>query len=132
MNGFGQSNAGFGSTGGFGSNTANNFNNNNNNASNIRDQVIKIYQQYNPSKLGQVDANLMKYRGREQVLLEKLRKKYMGGNAGGFGNGFSQQTNNSAFGNSNAGFGANNMAGQNSGFGSNKCIWSIHKHWFWE
>jgi len=119
-NGFGQgsnSNA-FGAGGGFGSN--------NNNAS-IRNQVIQIYQQYNPSKLSQVDANLNKYRGREQVLLQKLKKKYMSGNNNAFGStntgGFGQQTNNNnntnAFGGGGGGFGSTTTnGGQNTGFGA--------------
>ena len=44
---------------------------------NYKDEVTKIYQQYNPSKLGSVDAVLKKYAGHEDKLLEKLRKKYV-------------------------------------------------------
>ena len=37
---------------------------------NYKDEVTKIYQQYNPSKLGSVDAVLKKYAGHEDKLLE--------------------------------------------------------------
>eukprot|EP00943_MAST-04B_sp_MAST-4B-sp1_P003186 g3186.t1 len=42
---------------------------------NYKDEVTKIYQKYNPAKLSSVDATLAKYAGKEDKLLEKLKKK---------------------------------------------------------
>ena len=41
-----------------------------------RERVTKIYQQYDPSKLGDVDKVLEKYAGRDQELIEMLEEKY--------------------------------------------------------
>ena len=46
-------------------------------AENVRQEVMKIYQQYNPSEMQKAEAALLKYAGKEQVLLDKLRKKYV-------------------------------------------------------
>ena len=46
-------------------------------AENFRQEVIEIYQQYNPSEMQKAEAALLKYAGREHVLLEQLRKKYV-------------------------------------------------------
>ena len=40
-----------------------------------REQVMKIYQQYNPTKIGEVEKILLKYKGAESTLLAKLAKK---------------------------------------------------------
>ncbi len=44
--------------------------------SDIRDEIIKIYQKYNASKVGNVDQLLTKYKGNETVLLARLKEKY--------------------------------------------------------
>ena len=41
-----------------------------------RSMVTKFYQQYNPTKVSDVDKVLMKYRGQEQKMLANLSKKY--------------------------------------------------------
>lgn len=41
-----------------------------------RSRLVAFYQQHNPSKLGDVDATLAKYRGSEEALFAKLAKKY--------------------------------------------------------
>ena len=46
--------------------------------SDVRDEIVKIYQQYNPSEMNaKLRPALAKYAGREQLLLEKLRNKYV-------------------------------------------------------
>lgn len=47
----------------------------------VEDQVRQFYQTYNPSKLDQVPEILMKYKGRENELLRKLKKQYSVGSA---------------------------------------------------
>ena len=41
-------------------------------------EVTKIYQQYNPTKIGSIDSLLQKYKGQEAKLLEKLKKEIYG------------------------------------------------------
>jgi hypothetical protein len=88
---------------------------------NVRDEVMKIYQQYNPAKLNEVPGILQKYRGREQMLLNKLRKKYNvpGGNGGmnaPAGGGFGAPATSGGFGApASGGFGAPAAGG---GFGA--------------
>ena len=43
----------------------------------VREEVFHIYQQYNPSEMYKAERNLTRYAGQEQVLLQKLRKKYV-------------------------------------------------------
>ena len=46
--------------------------------SDVRDEIVTIYQQYNPSEMNaKLLPALAKYAGREQLLLEKLRNKYV-------------------------------------------------------
>eukprot|EP00931_Biecheleriopsis_adriatica_P102925 TRINITY_DN7782_c0_g1_i1.p1 TRINITY_DN7782_c0_g1~~TRINITY_DN7782_c0_g1_i1.p1 ORF type:complete len:2353 (-),score=629.77 TRINITY_DN7782_c0_g1_i1:22-7080(-) len=42
----------------------------------VRQKVTQIYQQFNPTKLGEVESLLAKYRGKEQELYLKVCKKY--------------------------------------------------------
>lgn len=42
----------------------------------IRSKVLAIYQQCNPTKLGDVDKILLKYKGQEDKLLQNLQNKY--------------------------------------------------------
>ena len=44
--------------------------------STIRQEMMKIYVLYNPSKIGEIDALLAKYPGEEEALLERIKKKY--------------------------------------------------------
>eukprot|EP00516_Mucochytrium_quahogii_P002514 CAMPEP_0203743712 /NCGR_PEP_ID=MMETSP0098-20131031/29_1 /ASSEMBLY_ACC=CAM_ASM_000208 /TAXON_ID=96639 /ORGANISM=" , Strain NY0313808BC1" /LENGTH=1164 /DNA_ID=CAMNT_0050631033 /DNA_START=223 /DNA_END=3717 /DNA_ORIENTATION=- len=46
----------------------------------IRDQVKAFYSKYNPEKIGDLERILARFEGREEVLLEKLKKKYVDGN----------------------------------------------------
>ncbi|ORC89073.1 uncharacterized protein TM35_000142840 [Trypanosoma theileri] len=48
-----------------------------------RSRVVAIYEQYAPSKLGNVDAQLEKYSGREEEFIAALEQKYVHGNASG-------------------------------------------------
>jgi len=41
-----------------------------------RQMLMQFYQQYNPSKLGEVDKVLTKYKGKEEQLFRNLAKKY--------------------------------------------------------
>ncbi|KAG7347625.1 cyclophilin type peptidyl-prolyl cis-trans isomerase [Nitzschia inconspicua] len=41
-------------------------------------RLIKFYQKYNPSKLNTVEATLIKYKGNEEELFQKLQAKYEG------------------------------------------------------
>ena len=46
------------------------------NSSDYRIVLTKFYETYNPSRLGEVDKTLQKYKGREAEMFEKLAKKY--------------------------------------------------------
>jgi hypothetical protein len=39
-------------------------------------KVLAFYERYNPSKIASIPAILLKYKGREKLLLEKLDRKY--------------------------------------------------------
>jgi Ca2+-binding EF-hand superfamily protein len=41
-----------------------------------REVLVAFYQKYNPSKVGDVDKNLLKYKGNEELLFRNLAKKY--------------------------------------------------------
>ncbi|RNF24074.1 uncharacterized protein Tco025E_02593 [Trypanosoma conorhini] len=41
-----------------------------------RSRMIAMYQRYEPSKLGSVDASLLKFKGREEAVIRQLVKKY--------------------------------------------------------
>ena len=41
-----------------------------------RARLAAIYKKYNPSKIGDIDATLGRWTGREDLMFEKLRKKY--------------------------------------------------------
>ena len=41
-----------------------------------QEKVVAFYRKFNPTKLDSVPAILAKYRGREDELLEKLKKQY--------------------------------------------------------
>ncbi len=43
---------------------------------NIRSEIVKIYEKYNPSKVGNVEQLLAKYKGNEQTLLVRIKEKY--------------------------------------------------------
>eukprot|EP01084_Bolivina_argentea_P291120 500303_1 len=43
---------------------------------NVRSEIVKIYEKYNPSKVGNVDQLLPKYKGNEQTLLARIKEKY--------------------------------------------------------
>ena len=43
----------------------------------IKDEVIRIYEAYNPTKISEVDKILSKYSGREMELIAKLKSKYI-------------------------------------------------------
>ncbi|KAL3912587.1 MAG: hypothetical protein SGARI_001079 [Bacillariaceae sp.] len=43
---------------------------------NIRKELKNIYRKHNPSKLGDIDGLLQKYKGKEVALLNKVRTKY--------------------------------------------------------
>ena len=43
---------------------------------NFRERLIQFYQQYNPSKLSNVDATLQKYSNREEELFQELHSRY--------------------------------------------------------
>ncbi len=45
--------------------------------SHCRDRLIAFYQKHNPSKLDTVDATLEAYRGKEELLFQKLEAKYV-------------------------------------------------------
>ncbi|KEG10678.1 hypothetical protein DQ04_03421040 [Trypanosoma grayi] len=45
---------------------------------NYRDQLVEFYQKYNPAKLGEVDALLQTFSGREESMFAALRAKYQG------------------------------------------------------
>ena len=49
-------------------------------AQGIREQIIQIYQQYNPLKVAEVDKLMLKYQGNEATLLQKIQQKYSGAN----------------------------------------------------
>lgn len=42
----------------------------------IYSKLLNFYQQYNPAKISNIPSIMRKYAGREDFLLEKLRKKY--------------------------------------------------------
>ncbi len=42
----------------------------------IRAEIVKFYEKYNASKVGNVDQLLAKYKGNEQTLLARLKEKY--------------------------------------------------------
>ena len=44
----------------------------------IRQQIILLYQQNAPAKLGRVDALLEEWKGREDELLDQIKRKYTG------------------------------------------------------
>lgn len=107
-----------------------------------RQMLMQFYQQHNPTKLGEVDKVLVKYRGNEEQLFRNLAKKYNldpsafglppAPAAGGFGSsaptGFGQASalgsapafgGPSGFGQpSQMGFGSTNTAGSGMTFGS--------------
>ena len=41
-----------------------------------RQRLIEFYEKYNPEKLGSVDSNLEKFKGKEEEMFAKLNKKY--------------------------------------------------------
>jgi hypothetical protein len=47
-----------------------------NDANRCHQEIIKIYEQFNPSKLANLDGLFKKYRGKEQALLRAIEKKY--------------------------------------------------------
>ena len=48
------------------------------NAKKIKQIIMEIYAEYNPSKFCDVDRLMTKYRGRELELLERICDKYTG------------------------------------------------------
>ncbi|RNE98658.1 hypothetical protein TraAM80_08649 [Trypanosoma rangeli] len=44
-----------------------------------RSRMIAIYQKYEPSKVGTVDASLLKFKGKEEAVIRHLMKKYGSG-----------------------------------------------------
>ena len=42
----------------------------------MRERVLRCYEAANPSKVGEIDQFLEKYKGREHVLFAQLRNKY--------------------------------------------------------
>ncbi|KAJ8611870.1 hypothetical protein CTAYLR_005786 [Chrysophaeum taylorii] len=48
-------------------------------ATDIRGEMVQIYERHNPAKVDEVDALLAKYEGRETLLLSAVRAKYAGG-----------------------------------------------------
>ena len=130
--GFGQSS--FGGSG-FGQSSAasSSFNGGSNaGAVDYRSKLVTFYQQWNPSKLGQVDQTLAKYRGKETQLFAALLQKYpgatiagvpgVGGAAStgfgqsGFGSATVQQSSSGGFG--QTGFGAQPSGLVGGGFGA--------------
>jgi hypothetical protein len=45
-------------------------------ADDVRSRFLAFYMKFNPTKLADVDKNLLKYKGREDLLFVNLRKKY--------------------------------------------------------
>eukprot|EP00300_Choanocystis_sp_HF-7_P007966 c15618_g1_i2.p2 GENE.c15618_g1_i2~~c15618_g1_i2.p2 ORF type:complete len:134 (+),score=26.01 c15618_g1_i2:29-403(+) len=43
-----------------------------------RDRVVEFYREHNPTKLGEVNKLLKKYKGKEEELIENLNRKYAG------------------------------------------------------
>lgn len=86
------------------------------NINDVRNRVVQIYQQFNPTKIAEIPKLLEKYQGREQELISKLEQKYGAGNASVPAN--AAATNPGAFGmagmannNSTVGFGTGASAG---------------------
>jgi hypothetical protein len=50
---------------------------NNSKLEQIRQQIFEIFQKYNPAKLSELPVLYQKYQNQEELLLEKLKKKYL-------------------------------------------------------
>ena len=50
-----------------------------------REKVVSLYKEHNPKKLPEVDGILARYFGQEQLLLDRLQRKYVGGATAGLG-----------------------------------------------
>ena len=48
-------------------------------ASEVRRQLLAIYSEHNPAKLGDVDGLVAEWAGQEELLLAKVQAKYLGG-----------------------------------------------------
>ena len=47
-----------------------------------RERLIVFYEKYNPSKIKEIDATLIKFKGREEEMFRKLQKKYINPSSG--------------------------------------------------
>ena len=50
--------------------------NKNNNNNNIEEEIRRFYQKHNPAKIDELPQIMLKYKGKEQQLKQKLMKQY--------------------------------------------------------
>jgi hypothetical protein len=73
---FGQTSSSFGGNASIPQGSTSTFTSANIGGRSVRDIVLEFYQKHNPTKVGEVDKLLEKYKGNEELMLRNLAKKY--------------------------------------------------------